>query len=158
MTISRYLKKFKTWMSCAYKADKGTAGYEYPHERYVIYHYVYYGSAKIAKPFTDDVTIIKANGKLIDVKKFYKQHNIFHFSEDTSMWGFNKMSDGDDWNGELLGDGKIKINSESVLVCLDGEPVVNNIKLRKYDFDELSIGKEYDIMLNSGVLALFTKI
>ena len=74
------------------------------------------------------------------------------------MWGFNKMSDDDDWNGELLGDGKIKINSESVLVCLDGEPVVNNIKLRRYDFDELLIGKEYDIMLNSGVLALFTKI
>ena len=47
MTISRYLKKFKTWMSCAYKADKDTAGYEYPHERYVIYHYVYYGSAKL---------------------------------------------------------------------------------------------------------------
>ena len=58
MTISRYLKKFKTWMSCAYKADKGTAGYEYPHERYVIYHYVYYGSAKIAKPFTDGSAVI----------------------------------------------------------------------------------------------------
>ena len=158
MTISRYLKKFNTWMACAYKADKDTAGYEYPHERYVIYHYVYHGSAKIAKPFTDDVTIIKANGKLIDVKKFYKQHNIFHFLEDTSMWGFNKMSDYDDWDGKLVDDDKIKVDSESVLVCLDGNPIVNNIELKKYDFDELSIGKEYDIMLNNGVLALFTRL
>ena len=73
------------------------------------------------------------------------------------MWGFNKMSEGDDWSGKLLGDWKIKIKSESVLVCLDGSPSVNNITLTRYDFDELSIGKEYDIMLNSGVLALFTK-
>ena len=69
MIISRYMKKFDSWMACAYKADEGTAGYEFPHERGVIYQYVYYGSAKIAKPFSDDVTIIKANGKLIDVKK-----------------------------------------------------------------------------------------
>ena len=30
--------------------------------------------------------------------------------------------------------------------------------IKKYDFDELSIGNEYDIMLNNGVLALFTRL
>tara|TARA_B100000424_G_C22582430_1_gene327315 strand:+ start:49 stop:273 length:225 start_codon:yes stop_codon:yes gene_type:complete len=74
------------------------------------------------------------------------------------MWGFNKMSDYDDWDGKLVDDDKIKVDSESVLVCLDGNPIVNNIELKKYDFDELSIGKEYDIMLNNGVLALFTRL
>ena len=157
MSISRYLKKFDSWMACAYKADKGTSGYEYPHERYVIYHYVFFGSAKIAKPFSDDVTVIKANGKLIDVKKYYKEHNVFQFLEDTSMWGFNKLSDSDDWDGKLVTENKIIPKSESVLVCLDGSPIVNEITLTRYDFDELSIGKEYDIMLNNGVLALFTR-
>ena len=158
MIISRYMKRFDSWMSCAYKADEGTAGYEFPDERGVIYQYVYYGSAKIAKPFSDDVTIIKANGKLIDVKKFYRQHNVFHFVENTSMWGFNTLNDDDDWDGKLVVEDKIKVDSESVLICLDGHPIVNDIELKKYDYDELLIGKEYDILLNSGVLALFTKL
>jgi len=106
---------------------------------------------------SDDVTVIKANGKLIDVKKYYKEHNVFQFLEDTSMWGFNKLSDSDDWDGKLVTENKIIPKSESVLVCLDGSPVVNEITLTRYDFDELSIGKEYDIMLNNGVLALFTR-
>ena len=82
----------------------------------------------------------------------------YDFLEDTSMWGFNTLNDDDDWDGKLVVEDKIKVDSESVLICLDGHPIVNNIELKKCDYDELSIGKEYDILLNSGVLALFTKL
>jgi hypothetical protein len=41
---------------------------------------------------------------------------------------------------------------------LDGSPVVNNITLSRYDYDELTEGKIYNIIPDSGVLALFTKI
>jgi len=45
----------------------------------------------------------------------------------------------------------------TVLVCLNGSPVVNSIKLSRYDYDELTEGKKYTIIPNGGVLALFTK-
>ena len=74
------------------------------------------------------------------------------------MWGFNTLIDGEDWDGRLLNQNYLKVEQQSVLVCLDGNPIVNEIKLCKYDYDELTIGKDYNIMLNNGVLALFTKV
>ena len=67
------------------------------------------------------------------------------------------IDDREDWNGRLLEDGNIKVEKESALVCLDGNPVVNGITLNRYDYDDLTIDKLYDININDGVLALFTR-
>ena len=158
MKFDRYIKKCDTWVACAYDGEEGTCAYEYPHERKVLYHYLYYGSAKVGKPFSNDYKILKGDGTLLNVKDLYMKHNVFCFLEKTSMWGFNTLKDGEDWDGRLLNQDFLKVNQQSVLVCLDGNPIVNDVKLRKYDYDELTIGKDYNIMLNSGVLALFTKV
>ena len=82
---------------------------------------------------------------------------IYDFLDDTSMWGFNTLNDNDDWDGKLINK-TFTAKGQSVLVCLDGSPVVNNITLSRYDYDELTEGKIYNIIPDSGVLALFTKI
>ena len=71
--------------------------------------------------------------------------------------GFNTLNDNDDWDGKLINE-TFTSKGQSVLVCLDGSPVVNNITLSRYDYDELTEGKIYNIIPDSGVLALFTKI
>ena len=73
------------------------------------------------------------------------------------MWGFNTLNDDDDWDGRLINE-TFTAEGQSVLVCLDGSPIVNNITLSRYDYDELTSGKIYNIIPDNGVLALFTKI
>ena len=102
MNFNRSIKKCETWVACAYSADKGTIGFEHRLERKVLYQYVYYGSAKIGKPFMSGYRLIDQKGELVDVKEFYMRDIIYDFVEDTSMWGFNTLKDTDDWNGELV--------------------------------------------------------
>ena len=157
MNFNRSIKKCETWVACAYSADKGTIGYEHHLERKVLYQYVYYGSAKIGKPFMSGYRLIDQKGELVDVKEFYMRDIIYDFVEDTSMWGFNTLNDGENWNGELVNK-TFTAKGLSVLVCIDGNPVVNNIKLSRNDYDELTEGKTHNILPDTGVLALFTKI
>ena len=157
MNFNRSIKKCESWVACAYSADKGTIGFEHQLERKVLYQYVYYGSAKIGKPFMSGYRLIDQKGELVDVKEFYMRDIIYDFVEDTSMWGFNTLKDTDDWIGELV-DKTFTAKGISVLVCLDGNPVVNNIELSRNDYDELTEGKTYNIIPNTGILALFTKI
>ena len=160
MKFERKLKKCGIWMACAYKAEKGVLGIEDASDRRELYQYVYYGSAKIGIPFTDKCRVIKNNSELVDVKEFFNQDIIFNFVEDTSMWGFNVLSKNidEDWDGKLVTEDKINTARTSILVCLDGKPIVNNKQLRKFDYDELTVGKDYNIILNNGVLALFTNL
>ena len=98
---------------------------------------------------------IFGSGILIDVKEFYNHNVVYEFLEDTDVWGFNPTNE-DDWDGKIVNQ-TFKSSGTSILVCLDGSPIVNNIRLSKYDYDELTHGKTYNIISNSGVLALFTK-
>lgn len=154
---TRYMKKCGSWMACAAKGEKGVFNFDYWIDRKAIYQYAFKGSVKICEPFSDKYKIVGGRGKLIDVKEFYRKTVVFEFLEDTEVWGFNKIDDREDWNGRLLEDGNVKVEKESALVCLDGNPVVNGITLNRYDYDDLTIDKLYDINLNDGVLALFTR-
>jgi hypothetical protein len=101
--------------------------------------------------------LVNEKGKLVDVKEFLDTTTIFSFQKDTFVFGFNTI-DGGDWDGELVSQDEIKSDTESVLICLEGNPIVNNTKLRRFDYDELKIDKKYNIDLNGGVLALFKKL
>ena len=90
------------------------------------------------------------------MKKFCNHNVVYEFLEDTDVWGFNPINE-DDWDGKIVNK-TFKAKRQSVLVCLDGSPIVNNITLSRYDYDELTFGKTYNILSDSGVLALFTKI
>ena len=173
MTL-KYLKSADSWMACAAQGTKGEVGIESADERRTLYQYVFYGSVKIAEPFSDSSkTLELTKGKLFDTKELLGKHVVYEFLEDTYVFGFNSYvqprSDsgefdasvtGSDWTGKLIEkNAKITVAKKSVLVCLDGSPVVNGKTLARYDYDELSTSKTYDIDLKTdGVLVLFTVV
>ena len=155
MNFVRYHKKCESWMACGAKGDKGAINFDYAHERKTIYQYATKGLVKISKLFSSESKIF-GSGILIDVKEFYNHNVVYEFLEDTDVWGFNPTNE-DDWDGKIVNQ-TFKSSGTSILVCLDGNPIVNNITLSRYDYDELTAGKIYNIIPDNGVLALFTKI
>ena len=174
MTL-KYVKKCgDSWIACSAQASKGEVGLEPGVDNRTLYQYVFYGSLKVAEPFSDSSkTLELTKGKLFDTKELLGKHVVYEFLEDTHVFGFNSYvkprSDsgefdasvtGNDWTGKLIEkNGTITVAKKSVLVCLDGSPVVNGKTLARYDYDELSTSKTYDIDLKTdGVLALFTVV
>ena len=142
-------------MACGAKGGKGSVNFDYAHERKTIYQYATKGLVKISKLFSSESKIF-GSGTLINVKEFYNHNVVYEFLEDTDVWGFNPINE-DDWDGKIVNQTFIS-SGTSILVCLDGSPIVNNITLSRYDYDELTSGKIYNIISDNGVLALFTKI
>ena len=158
-TFKRYLCKCDdTWMACAYEAEKGCIGVEYGSERNQIFHYVFKGSARVGKLFSNDSKIIDdSKGKLIDCKDLYGVDTAFEFLEDTEMWGFNVLDGNVNWDAKIVTESKLTITKKSALVCLGGTPTVNSKELIKYDYVDIANG-DYTIDLKTdGVLLLFTK-
>ena len=90
------------------------------------------------------------------MKDYLYQPRIYEALEDVYVWGFNTFPN-QDWDGRLLTDETFTVDTDSVLICLDGKPVVNDITLRRFDYSELSTEKSYDVKLGDGVIALFTR-
>ena len=154
MNFVRYHKKCESWIACGAKGDKGAINFDYGYERKTIYQYATKGLVKISKLFSSKSKTF-GSGYLINVKEFYKHNVVYEFLEDTDVWGFNPLHE-EDWDGKIVNK-TFKAERQSVLVCLDGSPIVNNIMLSRHDYDELTFGKTYTILPDSGVLALFTK-
>ena len=157
MTL-RYVKTLDSWMASSAQPSKGDLGIEYAEQRRTLYQYVYYGSYKIAEPFSDSYKIISKDGKLVDVKEFSGKNIVTEALENSHVFAFSSTSDSD-WDGRLVTEKSLKVTKKSILICLDGSPVVNDKTLSIHDYDELSTDKTYTIDLKTdGVLALFTEI
>lgn len=156
MNCQHYFKKLDKFGVCAFKADKGMIEIEPDSESCGIYHYVYYGSAKIGKPFSSDYKIVK-KGDYFDMKDYLYEPRLYEALEDLYVFGFNVFK-GDNWDSRLLKDETLKVDDESCLICLDGMPEVNGKKLGRFNYADLSTEKEYDINLNGGIIALYTKV
>ena len=59
MNSQHYFKKLEKFAVCAFQAEKGCIEVEEKSESCGIYHYVFYGSAKIGKAFQSEFEIIK---------------------------------------------------------------------------------------------------
>ena len=164
MTL-QYIKRCGDFfIACAAQGAKGEVGIELAKDRSTIFNYGFYGSVKIAEPFSNSSKIIGGDGKkgeLVDVKEFLGKTIVYEFLEDTYTFGFNLARDStDDWTGKLIEkNGGLEVTKKSILICLDGSPIVNGKTLARYDYDELLTTKSYDIDLKTdGVLALFTVV
>ena len=94
---------------------------------------------------------------------------MFEAQEDFFLIGFNKLDDYN-WEGRLIDKDESKLDLRSIydhetpvnhrcfIVCFDGNPVVNDKKLKRYDYAEVKYPKEYKIDLNGGVLGFFKKL
>ena len=158
--MTKYVKTVESWMASVSQQSKGDLGIEYAEQRRTLYQYVYYGSYKIAEPFSDSYKIISKDGKLVDVKEFSGKNIVTEALENTHTFTFSPASDNNnDWTGRLVTENSLKVAKKSLLLCLDGSPVVNDKTLSRYDYDELSTDKTYTIDLKTdGVLALFTEV
>lgn len=158
-----YVKKCgDSFIACAAQGTKGEVGLELAKDRNTIFNYVFYGSVKISEPFSNSIkTLDGKKGELVDVKEFLGKTVIYEFLENTHTFGFNLARNSkDDWSGKLIEkNGGLNVTKKSILICLDGSPIVNGKTLARYDYDELLTTKSYDIDLKTdGVLALFTVV
>ena len=46
---------------------------------------------------------------------------------------------------------------KTFIICLDGNPIINDKKLKRYDYSQVVFGNSYKIDLNGGVLGLFVQ-
>jgi len=87
MNCQHFFKKLNKFAVCAFQAEKGMLEIEPKSESCGIYHYVFYGSAKIGKPFKSEFEILKnlkiivALGKIAfdTCVKFYREN--FDYTE-----------------------------------------------------------------------------
>ena len=149
MSCQHYFKKLDNFSVCALKANKGVLEVEPDSESCAIYQYVFNGSAKIGRPFESEFFVVNT-GDFFSMKDYLYQPRIYEALEDVYVWGFNTFPN-QDWDARLLTDETLSVDGVSILICLVGKPVVNDITLR------LSKDKSYDVKLGDGVIALFTR-
>ena len=128
MSCQHYFKKLDNFSVCALKANKGVLEVEPDSESCAIYQYVFNGSAKIGRPFESEFFEVKT-GDFFSMKDYLYTPRMYEALEDFYMFGFNIQNKDEDWDGRLLKDEELKVENESVIICLDGNPFVNNKRL-----------------------------
>ncbi len=154
MTVKRFFKKCEEFSICSEIADSGDYFVDGYPDNTTIYHICTKGSVRLAKPFNGEVDLL-SNGELFDCRKYLYEQRIYQALEDLYIIGFNPLKPEQDWDGELIKNSFMG-NVKSYLICFDGKPVVNGKKMEKWDYASL-VNKIYEVELNDGILALFTK-
>ena len=167
-TCKRYFRNCNDFGICVNIGKKGYVLAEDPIERTTIFQYGIYGVGKFARIF-DPNYITFEGGKFYDVREYEKDNVVFEAQDDFFLIGFNKL-DNYDWEGRLIDDDEKVLDLKSIydqprpvthrcfIVCFDGNPIVNDKKLKRYDYAEVTYPKEYKIDLNHGVLGFFKKL
>ena len=83
-------------------------------------------------------------------------HTLFQSHTSFHIYGFNTLSSSDNWEGKSITD-SFKGDEKSWLVCFKGEPVVNGVTMKTMDYAKLS-EKDYNVVLNDGIIGMFTKL
>ena len=154
MTVKRFFKKCEEFSICSEIADSGDYFVDGYPDNTTIYHICTKGSVRLANPFDGEVDLL-SNGELFDCRKYLYEQRIYQALEDLYIIGFNPLKPEQDWDGELIKNSFMG-NVKSYLICFDGKPVVNGKKMEKWDYASL-VNKIYEVELNDGILALFTK-
>ena len=154
MTVKRFFKKCEEFSICSEIADSGDYFVDGYPDNTTIYHICTKGSVRLARPFNGEVDLL-SNGELFDCRKYLYEQRIYQALEDLYIIGFNPLKPEQDWDGELIKNSFMG-NVKSYLICFDGKPVVNGKKMEKWDYASL-VNKIYEVELNDGILALFTK-
>ena len=151
----KYFKSCEEFSICAIKCDKNWIGIEQEDENYGLYHFCVYGSAKFGVPFQSTFEEVKSND-FFDMKKYLNGSIMLEALEDFYWIGFNTKDKGEDWDGKLINT-SFTPDKDSWIICFDGHPIVNGKTLSRFDYAQVSTSKNYDVTINGGSLALFTK-
>ena len=155
--IKRLIKKCEEFYICAEYGDKDAVGVEYS-GRFTMYQYIISGTTSFN--LIDGDKLIQERysreNELIDVKKYLNDRLLVIAEEDMFMVGFNTLDRNVDWNGKLVKDNFIG-DDKSWLICFDGYPIVNDQELKRWDYAKLE-NKEYNVIINDGLVGVFTKL
>ena len=154
MTVKRFFKKCEEFSICSEIADSGDYFVDGYPDNTTMFHICTKGSVRLAKPFDGEIDILP-NKELVDTRKYLYEQRIYQALEDLYIIGFNPLKPEQDWDGELIKNSFIG-NIKSYLICFDGKPVVNGKEMKRWDYASL-VNKTYEVEINDGILALFTK-
>ena len=157
MKYTRFFKKCEDFSICSELGDSDCIVAEHTEERRTLYQIVVYGSGKVARPFESEYKVLdSSDNNFVNLKEYLHDHTIFHSIEPFHMYGFNTSEKNIDWDGRLVTE-SFTGDDESWLICFNGSPVVNGKVLHKLDYAKLS-KKDYNVVLNDGILGMFTKL
>ena len=165
-TCKRFYRKCDEFALCVNIGKKDYVTIENPKDRFTIFQYNIYGGRRAGEMFKDGYIESKV-GELMDVSEHVNKYVIFHATEDFFTIGFNTNDKNQGWEGRLLTESQLDLsklvtpeitNKRYFILCLNGKPIVNGKKLKRYDYSEVYQTKVYDIKYNDGVIGLFTKL
>ena len=152
-----FFKKLDKFSVCALKADPKWIGVEQAPDSFGVYQYVVHGRARIGVPFEKEYFEVKS-------KDFFSMQHLLHnpvmmetYDDDFYMIGFNAINKKEVWDGKLVTEPTLRVSKESHLICFEGTPIVNGKQLERFDYDDLSSDRTYEINLNGGALGVFTE-
>ena len=150
MSYKRFFKKCEEFSLCGVTADAGDIDIDGALNNYTIYHIIVKGSGRLGTPFSSEY--VEGDTK---TNNFYNEKHllgvdrIFEAYTDTLMFGFNPLKPDQDWDGKLIEESFVG-DSDSYLVCFDGNPVVNGVEMQRMDYAKLT-DKEYEVELKDGL-------
>ena len=159
----RFYKNCEDFGLCVNIGEKGFVLAEHPNERFTIFYYGIYGSGKFGRIFESDYLLISSKEKKIfDVSEYVDSKVIFEAEEDFYLIGFNTYDKNIKWEAKII-DSNNKILSttkdKSFVVCMYGNVLINDKIIKKYDYAQIFIGKEYNLNIPpDSVLILFTQV
>ena len=158
MSVKSYLKRCEEFSICSQVGDcAGLIFVEEAVDRSTMYQIIVKGSGKVSTIFNSDyITGDSHKNNFVDMKKYLGQSTIFESHEPFLIYGFNKLSKNQDWDGKLISE-SFEGDNKSWLVCFDGRPVINGVELSRMDYAKLE-NKHYNVDIKDGLVGIFTKI
>jgi len=155
--MKRLVKKCEDFYVCAEIGEKGSIGYEHADDRKTMYQYLVYGKISLITIHGDNPTkeFSERNDGLVNLKKYLNTSLLLLAENDFYSIGFNTIHKNIDWDGKLVKE-SFTGNDDSWLIVYDGNPFVNGKSLKRFDYAKLE-NKKYNVTLNDGVIAVFTK-
>ena len=155
--MMRYSKKCEEFYLCSEVGEADVLFAETSNNRSTLYQIVIEGSGKVAKIFDSKFTVLDdKDNNFVDLREYMGHHTLFQSHTSFHIYGFNTLSSNDNWEGKSITD-SFKGDEKSWLVCFKGEPVVNGVTMKTMEYAKLS-GKDYSVVLNDGIIGMFTKL
>jgi hypothetical protein len=155
----RFYRHYEEFGLCVNIGDKEYVLAEHPNERYTIFYYGVYGSGKLGRIFESDYITIESK-KIVNVQDYLNDSVVFQSQEDFYLIGFNTPDKNIKWDAKLWEnkENKLKVDKRTILLCLNGNFLINEKKFKRFDYSVLEKEKEYniDFLDNESALGLFS--
>jgi len=163
----RFFRECGDFSLCINIGEKGYILAEHANDanidRFCLFYYMVYGKGRVGEIFESQyIELYNDEEQFIDVQKYILKKLIFESFEDFHLIGINSLDTNYKWKSKMITNKNPEIIVESekeYLVCLEGNPIINGKKLKRYDYSEVFSHKKYELNSEDNfVLGLFGRI